>query len=569
MRRVHILLPTAIPFFLLLGALFSVHAFARAPAGDRKIYFGSSSRPRTQQTSQAYVTLLYGDEFALGVRVLGKSLRDTGTTRDMVALVSQGVSDLIIHVLQADGWIIERIELLANPNSKRPKRFWGVYTKLKIFNMTNYKKVVYLDADTVVTKSIDDLFLCEKFCANLKHSERLNSGVMVLEPSKELYDDMMTKVKTLPSYTGGDQGFLNSYYSDFPNAHLFNPDLSEEERRSRPPPAMERLSTLYNADVGLYMLANKWMVDEAELRVIHYTLGPLKPWDWWTFWLLEPVRFWQDVRVTLEDSLPGTGGGQDPHTQLFVWVLIAGPLLVLLFLCRHCFFQVQQSFLSNSSLFGFTRHIVHKPRGSSSLPYFSAMNGSPPQASLSQYTNGSTGSNSNLLKVPSCLGSLSIGACFLCAGVSFGVAMFLIPRQVTPLTGLFLVYEWTFFLFALLYGWFLEAMSMWGRSLGSSMTGTLVLHYDSGKGNSKHASSFDGHIVLYCIGVACLAVLVPCLPFFFGVTALFSRLGMVIGGAMLLVIAMTNMSEHLAVCWFLRGRESGSQARGISESDRL
>ena len=29
---------------------------------------------------------------------------------------------------------------MANPNQVRPKRFWGVYTKLKIFNMTNYKK---------------------------------------------------------------------------------------------------------------------------------------------------------------------------------------------------------------------------------------------------------------------------------------------------------------------------------------------------------------------------------------------------------------------------------------------
>jgi hypothetical protein len=57
--------------------------------------------------------------------------------------------------------------------------------------------------------------------------------------------------------SAGDQGFLNSYYSGFPNAHLFNPVLSEEERHVRQPPTMERLSTLYNADVGLYMLANK------------------------------------------------------------------------------------------------------------------------------------------------------------------------------------------------------------------------------------------------------------------------------------------------------------------------
>ncbi|KAK1581237.1 hypothetical protein Q3G72_004192 [Acer saccharum] len=108
-----------------------------------------------------------------------------------------------LKILQADGWKIEEISLLANPNQVRPTRFWGVYTKLKIFNMINYKKVVYLDADTIVVKNIEDLFKCSKFCANLKHSERLNSGVMVVEPSEELFNDMMSKVKTLHSYTGG------------------------------------------------------------------------------------------------------------------------------------------------------------------------------------------------------------------------------------------------------------------------------------------------------------------------------------------------------------------------------
>lgn len=63
--------------------------------------------------------------------------------------------------------------------------------------------MVYLDADTIVVKNIEDLFKCEKFCANLKHSERLNSGVMVVEPSKEVFKDMMSKVNTLHSYTGG------------------------------------------------------------------------------------------------------------------------------------------------------------------------------------------------------------------------------------------------------------------------------------------------------------------------------------------------------------------------------
>jgi len=73
--------------------------------------------------------------------------------------------------------------------------------------------VVYLDADTIVVKNIDDLFKCGKFCANLKHSERLNSGVMVVEPSATLFNDMMSKIKTTASYTGGKNKFWVLLYS--------------------------------------------------------------------------------------------------------------------------------------------------------------------------------------------------------------------------------------------------------------------------------------------------------------------------------------------------------------------
>lgn len=83
--------------------------------------------------------------------------------------------------------------------------------------------VVYLDADTIVVKSIEDLFKCGKFCANLKHSERLNSGVMVVEPSEALFKDMMDKVAVLPSYTGGDiyKLSVNMIYFFFPISSPF------------------------------------------------------------------------------------------------------------------------------------------------------------------------------------------------------------------------------------------------------------------------------------------------------------------------------------------------------------
>lgn len=57
-----------------------------------------------------------------------------------------------------------------------PARFYGVYTKLLIFNLTQYERVVYLDADAIAARNMDELFLCDGLCAVMRHSERVNTG---------------------------------------------------------------------------------------------------------------------------------------------------------------------------------------------------------------------------------------------------------------------------------------------------------------------------------------------------------------------------------------------------------
>ncbi|XP_047327626.1 inositol phosphorylceramide glucuronosyltransferase 1-like isoform X2 [Impatiens glandulifera] len=508
-----------------------------------------------QSSDKAYVTLLYGDEFLLGVRVLGKSIRDTGSTKDMVALVSDGVSDNAKNLLKGDDWIVEPISLLANPNKVRPQRFWGVYTKLKIFNMTNYKKVVYLDADTIVVKSIEDLFKCGKFCANLKHSERLNSGVMVVEPSAAVFGDMMSKVNTLHSYTGGDQGFLNSYYNDFPNAHLFEPNIPQEVVDSKPSPEMERLSTLYNADVGLYMLANKnlnfqWMVDESKLHVIHYTLGPLKPWDWWTSWLLKPVDVWQNARVKLEESLPGTSGGRNPADELIVKLLFVVPIFTFLF----CYYQ---SILQTRSLADHFRHIFYTFRFRTIVSYSAVAS---PTLDSNQHV--SLGSYS---KVPPFLGGLSVSVCFVSVVVALGVSLMIIPRQVMPWTGLLLMYEWTFTIFILLFGCYLHLVHQWGKKtsnqLGSISPDPESVEKDSSKGHQTQGFCCDDVTLYYGLGMAVLAIVAPSLPCLLGITALFLRLGMMVAGGIFLASFMTYASEHLGIRSFLKGLDDRNGSR--------
>ncbi|KAF2306976.1 hypothetical protein GH714_022974 [Hevea brasiliensis] len=486
------------------GALFVLVAL---------VWIQSGASLRSQRTEQAYVTLLYGDEFLLGVRVLGKSIRDTGSNKDMVVLVSDGVSDYAMKLLEADGWIVEKISLLANPNQVRPKRFWGVYTKLKIFNMTSYKKVVYLDADTIVIKSIEDLFKCGKFCANLKHSERLNSGVMVVEPSQSVFNDMMTKVNTLHSYTGGDQGFLNSYYSDFPNAHVFQPNLPQEVLNSRPVPAMERLSTLYNADVGLYMLANK------------------------------------TAREQLDESLPGTGGGRNPNDELLVKFLFMLPLCAVFFSCYRSFLQCitfgADTGILQNSLCDHMRHLYYRIRS----------NGYAGVSSSSTFSSANHFSNDAQSKVPACLGGLSICVCFMAALVSLACSLAIVPRQVMPWTGLLLMYEWTFTIFFLLFGGFLRLTYIWGKMTAAQVSLPSLpesLDCDSGKGHLRQGSSCDVAAWYYGLGMAFLAVAAPALPCIFGITALFLRLGLVAAGGIVLASFMTYASEHLGIRSFLK-----------------
>lgn len=79
-------------FLLIVAFLLSAAAAIRSDA--------ASARRQQQRTPEAYVTLLYGDEFLLGVRVLGKSIRDTGSTKDMVVLVSDGVSGYAMSLLK-------------------------------------------------------------------------------------------------------------------------------------------------------------------------------------------------------------------------------------------------------------------------------------------------------------------------------------------------------------------------------------------------------------------------------------------------------------------------------------
>ncbi|CAH8452693.1 unnamed protein product [Schistosoma turkestanicum] len=161
---------------------------------------------------EAFVTLATNDEYACGALVWGHSLRQVNTTRQIACMVTKQVSKQILDVM---GSVFDHVEFVDVLDSKdetnlallsRPDL--GVtFTKLHCWRLTQYTKAVFMDADTMVLKNIDDLFEREELSAapDPGWPDCFNSGVFVFKPSLETYKKILHFAVSCGSFDGGDQ----------------------------------------------------------------------------------------------------------------------------------------------------------------------------------------------------------------------------------------------------------------------------------------------------------------------------------------------------------------------------
>jgi hypothetical protein len=217
----------------------------------------------------AYVTLLCnGDGYLPGVEALGRSLEESGSKVPRVALATPEVSGPARSRLTQLGWCVRPAEPIPNPASERQlfPRFASAYTKLRAWEQVEFDRVVLLDADTLVLQNVDDLFERHGFaaCPDFFLPDRFNSGVMVLEPSAEVFRGMLEALPRAATYDGGDQGFLNSYYPDWYAM-----------------PVEHRLPIGYNMANFIYQFLRGHealrATLERETKIVHYLVQ--KPWQ--------------------------------------------------------------------------------------------------------------------------------------------------------------------------------------------------------------------------------------------------------------------------------------------------
>ncbi|KAJ0014426.1 hypothetical protein Pint_19887 [Pistacia integerrima] len=87
------------------------------------------------------------------------------------------------------------------------------YSKLRVWQLIEYEKVIFIDADLLVLRNIDKFFSYPQLSAAGNDGSLFNSGIMVIEPSLCMFEKLMVKSFKVASYNGGDQGFLNEIFT--------------------------------------------------------------------------------------------------------------------------------------------------------------------------------------------------------------------------------------------------------------------------------------------------------------------------------------------------------------------
>ena len=107
-------------------------------------------------TDFAWVTLATNDSYSLGALVVAHSLRKVATAHKLCVLITPGVSEAMKSKLKDVFDVVELVDVLDSKDAtnlavlKRPEL--GItFTKLHCWNLTQFDKCVFLDADVLVS----------------------------------------------------------------------------------------------------------------------------------------------------------------------------------------------------------------------------------------------------------------------------------------------------------------------------------------------------------------------------------------------------------------------------------
>ncbi|KAI7209487.1 nucleotide-diphospho-sugar transferase [Hortaea werneckii] len=219
------------------------------------------------EPEDVYCTLVMSDSYLPGAAVLAHSLRDAGTKKKLACLATGDTLTMsTIRELQSLYDYVIPIDRIGNPHPanlylmNRPDLLY-TFSKINLWRLTQFRKVVYLDSDVVALRAPDELFEGpESFAAapDIGWPDIFNTGVMVLKPDEGEYWGLRTMALAGDSFDGADQGLLNQYFEHRP---------------------WKRLSFTYNCTPsGSYQYEPAYRYFKSKVNLVHF-IGSHKPWQ--------------------------------------------------------------------------------------------------------------------------------------------------------------------------------------------------------------------------------------------------------------------------------------------------
>lgn len=134
----------------------------------------------------------------------------------------------------------------------------STFTKIELWRQTQYRRIVYIDADVVALRVPHELLTLDtEFAAvpDVGWPDCFNSGVMVLNPNLGDYYSLLALAQRGISFDGADQGLLNMHFREW-----------------------ERLSFAYNCTPNAnYQYVPAYRHFQSSISMVHF-IGRDKPW---------------------------------------------------------------------------------------------------------------------------------------------------------------------------------------------------------------------------------------------------------------------------------------------------
>ncbi|QEO23422.1 hypothetical_protein [Candidozyma auris] len=263
--------------------------------------------------TKAYATLLHGEDYVPGALTLAKTLLKFGTKAKLAILLdksslSKKSVDLIENTFHdvvdiSETSVSASVEKVAEKLGR--KELAITFSKILLWNLTNYDQIVFLDSDTLPLKPLDSLL---PFLYNVTPSAHYQYN-----PALERFRDQIRLVHFIgaskPWHTRyeGNEEFRSVWWKHFDE--FFSDEATRIHLLSRPQGQGEAHLFKFTK------LVNAWDTDEEQAPSLENlnisSQPPKKIFPWEEREQVEPTRVWEPVSLARE-----SGGRRERRVSL-------------------------------------------------------------------------------------------------------------------------------------------------------------------------------------------------------------------------------------------------------------